>query len=157
MHVHACTLARTHTRWNGDLPRVCCQQSSNTHWHLACINFKEKRTEVYDSLGSNHPEVCVRVCVCCVCVAPTRAYTLHKHWSRLQVQTYPCAYSDVATPTVVTARYGCWLATCFFCVLIGFGTVSHSLVCHVHMNLCVCERERESVCVCVCVCTRTLA
>lgn len=29
----------------------------NTHWYLACINFIEKRTEVYDSMGAKHQEV----------------------------------------------------------------------------------------------------
>ena len=26
-------------------------QQDNAHWYLACINFKAKRTEVYDSMG----------------------------------------------------------------------------------------------------------
>ena len=32
------------------------QQDNNVHWFLACINFKEKRTEVYDSMGSGRHE-----------------------------------------------------------------------------------------------------
>lgn len=31
--------------------------NNNSHWYLACINFKEKRTEVYDSLGIDRPDV----------------------------------------------------------------------------------------------------
>ena len=34
------------------------EQDNNVHWFLACINFREKRTEVYDSMGSGrHEEV----------------------------------------------------------------------------------------------------
>ena len=38
------------------IARSGLQQEGDTHWFLACINFKEKRTEVYDSLGSGRRE-----------------------------------------------------------------------------------------------------
>ena len=30
---------------------------NNTHWFAACINFRDKRTEVYDSMGGRHEPV----------------------------------------------------------------------------------------------------
>jgi hypothetical protein len=38
------------------IARSGLQQEGDTHWFLACINFKEKRTEVYDSNGSGRHE-----------------------------------------------------------------------------------------------------
>ena len=49
---HARALTRTHTGL----------QDQNTHWYLACINFIEKRTEVYDSMGAKNQKVIAHVC-----------------------------------------------------------------------------------------------
>ena len=116
---HAHTLANRNLR--RDLTRVCWQQSSNTHWYLACINFKEKRTEVYDSMGGNHPEVCVcvRVCACVrvrvrvrvrVCVWRTLGripYANSAHVSqskRTRVRTRTLKLLLESTPTLIAAR-----------------------------------------------------